>query len=384
MGAYNGSGTFVRTYDWTTDEGNGINIEASRMDTEDDGFATGLSTCITKDGQTTVTANIPMNSKKFTGLTAGSARTDSISLGQVQDGTYTTLGTSGGSANTYTATPSPAIGAYTAGQEFVIKFHAINTGASTLNTSAKGARDLKKWDGAGAKVALEAGDIQIQHYKLFDDGTDIVVLNSVQASESAPGAVELATAAEIATGTDLSKVVTVANQSWVKISSATASSSSSIDFTDLSNTYIAYKVYITDYIPVTDGTNLYMRTSADNGSSYAAGASDYAWVMKSAIMNTGASTGATGDDADSEISFQNSSGTDTNEKADFIVDIINPSSSQYTTAMITMYIENLAGDIYYQNGSGVRLAASSTDAIRFLSSSGNIASGTFTLYGLKA
>jgi len=180
MGAYNGSGTFVRTYDWTTDEGNGINIEASRMDTEDDGFATGLSTCITKDGQTTVTANIPMNSKKFTGLTAGSARTDSISLGQVQDGTYTTLGTSGGSANTYTATPSPAIGAYTAGQEFVIKFHAINTGASTLNTSAKGARDLKKWDGAGAKVALEAGDIQIQHYKLFDDGTDIVVLNLVK------------------------------------------------------------------------------------------------------------------------------------------------------------------------------------------------------------
>jgi hypothetical protein len=178
MAGFNGSGTFERTYDWTTDEGNGINIEAPRMDTEDDGFATGLSTCITKDGQTIVTANIPMNSKKFTGLTVGSARTDSISLGQVQDGTYTTLGTAGGSADTYTATPSPAITAYATGSRYIIKINADNTGASTLNISAVGAKNIKKYDGAGAKVDVEAGDLQQdQYYDIFYDGTDIVVLN---------------------------------------------------------------------------------------------------------------------------------------------------------------------------------------------------------------
>lgn len=176
--AFNGTGTFNRIYNWTTDAANGINIEAARMDTEDSGFATGLSNAITKDGQTTITANIPFNSKKITGLGNGSARTDSIALGQVQDGTYKTLGTLGGSADTYTATPSPAITAYATGSEFNLKVNADNTGASTLNVSAVDPKDIKKYDGAGAKVALEAGDLQQdQYYKVIYDGTDFVLNN---------------------------------------------------------------------------------------------------------------------------------------------------------------------------------------------------------------
>lgn len=176
--AFNGSGTFNRIYNWTTDAGNGINIEASRMDGEDNGFATGLSNCITKDGQTTITANIPFNSKKITGLANGSARTDSIALGQVQDNTFGTLGTLGGSADTYTASPSPAITAYATGMEFNLKVNATNTGASTLNVSAVGAKNIKKYDGAGSKVDLEAGDLQQdQYYKVIYDGTDFVLDN---------------------------------------------------------------------------------------------------------------------------------------------------------------------------------------------------------------
>ena len=176
--AFNESGTFNRIYNWTADDGNGINIEASRMDTEDDGFATGLSNCITKDGRTTITANIPFNSKKITGLANGSARTDSIALGQVQDNSFGTLGTLGGSADTYTASPSPSITAYATGMEFNLKVNADNTGASTLNISAIAAKDIKKYDGAGSKVDLEAGDLQQdQYYKVIYDGTDFVVLN---------------------------------------------------------------------------------------------------------------------------------------------------------------------------------------------------------------
>jgi hypothetical protein len=59
MAGFNGSGTFVRSHDWTTDLGNTVPVTASRMDTEDDGFATGLSSVICKDGQTTTTARIP-------------------------------------------------------------------------------------------------------------------------------------------------------------------------------------------------------------------------------------------------------------------------------------------------------------------------------------
>lgn len=57
--AFNGSGVFSRLYNWVSDAANSIKITASRMDAEMDGFATGLSGCVTKDGQTTTTASIP-------------------------------------------------------------------------------------------------------------------------------------------------------------------------------------------------------------------------------------------------------------------------------------------------------------------------------------
>lgn len=162
--AFNGTGTFVRIYNWVTDKINSVPITASRMDTEMDGFATGLSNCITKDGQTTVTANIPMNSHKFTGLAVGSARTDSIALSQVQDGTYTYMGTTGGSADAYTLSPNPSITAYVATMRFVCKVAATNTTTtpylqiSGIGTPASDAV-IKKLASDKSEVAVVAGDM---------------------------------------------------------------------------------------------------------------------------------------------------------------------------------------------------------------------------------
>lgn len=104
MGAYNGSGTFVRSYSWTSDAANGILIRSDRTDTEDNGFATGLSTAICKDGQQTTTARIPF----AVGLSVnqGSVAVPSISVsGDTTTGFYqTTLGeVRFGSAGTYAA-----------------------------------------------------------------------------------------------------------------------------------------------------------------------------------------------------------------------------------------------------------------------------------------
>lgn len=57
--AYNGAGTFSRLYSWATDKLNSVPITASRFDAEMDGMATGLSTAICRDGQSTTTAKIP-------------------------------------------------------------------------------------------------------------------------------------------------------------------------------------------------------------------------------------------------------------------------------------------------------------------------------------
>lgn len=83
MAGFNGAGVYVRSYDWTDDRDAGVKVRADRMDEEMDGFATGLSTCIAKDGQTVLTANIPMAGFKLTGLGAGSAAGNSVRWEQV-------------------------------------------------------------------------------------------------------------------------------------------------------------------------------------------------------------------------------------------------------------------------------------------------------------
>ena len=65
---FNGAGMFVRVRNWVADATAGIKIRADYHDIEDDGFAAGLSQCIAKDGQTTVTNNIPMNGKRLVAL----------------------------------------------------------------------------------------------------------------------------------------------------------------------------------------------------------------------------------------------------------------------------------------------------------------------------
>lgn len=162
--AFNGSGTFTRIYNWVVDKANGINITASRMDTEFDGIATGLSTCITKDGQTTITANIPFANYKITGLGNGTARSDAINVGQVQDNQFLYLGTTTGSADAYTLSPAPTITAYATTQQFVAKIHATNA-TTTPYLQISGIANpastavIKKLNASRAEVAVEASDL---------------------------------------------------------------------------------------------------------------------------------------------------------------------------------------------------------------------------------
>ena len=100
--AFNGSGVFVRIHNWVTDAANNIKITASRMDAEFDGMATGLSNCITKDGQTTVTQNIPFNSNRLTNLADPSAAQDAATKNYVDGLTTTTVKTITNSDSPYT------------------------------------------------------------------------------------------------------------------------------------------------------------------------------------------------------------------------------------------------------------------------------------------
>jgi hypothetical protein len=85
--AFNGSGTFNRIYNWVTDKSNTVPVTASRMDAEMDGMATGLTTAICRDGQSTATARIPFAAG--IGVSDGSAGTPAINFtGDANSGIY--------------------------------------------------------------------------------------------------------------------------------------------------------------------------------------------------------------------------------------------------------------------------------------------------------
>lgn len=88
---------------------------------------------IAKDGQTTITANIPMAGFRFTGIGSGaSSRTQSANTGDVQDGAALLIGTIAGTANAITGNLTPAITAYAAGQTFRFIPASTNTSATTI------------------------------------------------------------------------------------------------------------------------------------------------------------------------------------------------------------------------------------------------------------
>ena len=178
--SFNGSGTFlINTAGQPVVAGTVISSTAFNALTAD--LATGLSTAITKDGQTTVTANIPMSTYKFTGLGVGSAATDSANLSQVQS-TVTKLLTSVSGADTITAVGAPVVAAYAAGQMFYFVATGDNTGAVTLNIDSLGAKAVTR-DGS---VALAAGDIKSgEVVVVVYDGTRFQVVSQLNSAGNA-------------------------------------------------------------------------------------------------------------------------------------------------------------------------------------------------------
>ena len=88
--SYNGSGTFVINSSGQPVSANTL-IEAAVFNAFTADVATGLSTAITRDGQTTVTANLPMAGYRLTGLGAGTTAGHSLRYEQLFSTSAVTL-----------------------------------------------------------------------------------------------------------------------------------------------------------------------------------------------------------------------------------------------------------------------------------------------------
>lgn len=157
----------------------GTTIQSSWANNTLSDIATGLSTCVLKDGTQTITANIPFAGFRLTGIGAATAVTDAIQAQQVQNQSVTQL-TSVSGTNTIVGTATPTPSAYALGQVFWWIQATTNTGASTLNVSTLGAKNLYKNTG-GSIVAIVAGELISgnTYFARYDTAgsTQFVVLN---------------------------------------------------------------------------------------------------------------------------------------------------------------------------------------------------------------
>lgn len=170
---WDGSGNFIRDNGantgagvWTQDRDGATKILASYHDIHDEGIATGLENCVTRDGQNSPSQNLPMNTKRHTNVGAGVALTDYARMDQIQksSGLYGTSGTS----TAYLATMVPNPLAYTAGLAIRVQMHTSCGNNPTLNANGLGAQPILISPGSNAKANRLLSN---HYYDLVHDGS---------------------------------------------------------------------------------------------------------------------------------------------------------------------------------------------------------------------
>lgn len=181
---FDGNGVFLRVRNWMNDAAANIRIRADRHDSEDDNFALGLTQCITKDGQTTITANLPMATYRHINVGSAQNPTDYARFDQVQ-GNKSVWAIAGGTADAITATYNPTTPTPTDGFEYAVRATAANTTATpTFSPDGGTPRTIVKY----GNEPLVAGDIAGDGHELIlryrESDTKYELLNPYPTLES--------------------------------------------------------------------------------------------------------------------------------------------------------------------------------------------------------
>ena len=137
--SYNGSG------DYSLPAGQpvvtGTTISSTTHNNLANDLATGFDTAFCRDGQAAATALWDMGGFRITNLGAATGVAHAVIASQIQNNSMTLLSAVAGT-NTVTGTASPTPSAYASGQNFILVPANTNTGATTLNVSSIGAKNI--------------------------------------------------------------------------------------------------------------------------------------------------------------------------------------------------------------------------------------------------
>ncbi len=148
-----------------------------------------------------------------------------------------------------------------------------------------------------------------------------------------------------------------------------------------------YMVVCDRALPVSDGVAFQWQASTDGGSTYYT-TNEYSYANMIAYASDGSynARGAAG--AAACLMTGNDSayyvGNATNEGITGTMFLYNPSGTSYGRSTGSFSFTETGGALRESSHAGRVDVAADIDAIRFLFSTGNISTGTFTLYGLAA
>ena len=176
----------------------------------------------------------------------------------------------------------------------------------------------------------------------------------------------------------------------VLISTATASSSASIEFTSgIDSTYDIYQFKFIDIHPATDGQIFSFQGSTDSGSSYGVTITSTSFESfhkeDDSEANVAYNTAADLAQSTGEKSLTRQAGNDNDQSSAGILTLFNPSSTTFVKHFIGRLNcsrnVDLTQDLFR---AGYFNTTSAIDAIRFKFASGNIDAGTIKMYGISA
>lgn len=170
--------------------------------------------------------------------------------------------------------------------------------------------------------------------------------------------------------------------SMILLATATASTSASIDFiTNIDATYDHYELHIINLRPAIDGVDIYLRTSTDGGFTFDSGASDYVYTTMGYIDGGATNAFSTGT---TFIRLSNTTvGNVAGESFSGIITILDPADIKPCQMNWQGGFSTTGTANSICQGTGRRVASANVDGVRIYTSSGNITSGKFKLYGIK-
>lgn len=315
--------------------------------------------------------------------------------------------TSTGSSNAYVLTYPVSPGSLGTGQSWAFKANFTNTGPSTAQINALGAKAIKKLV-AGVKTDLASGDIVSGHYVFtIYDGVDFILLGVVShthlvadLSDASAGAKTFLQAASFAlmraalglgtaavldvgtaasnipqldgTGKILSSVLPTVTGTRTLLSTQTAAASATLDFA-LPGGYSRYEFEFDSLIPATNSVDLYVRVSI--AAAYRSTSGDYQAAFNGTTTSptTAINLGING-----TVTMSN-----TGTGISGIMSLLDAhSTTKKKPFIVTTSWDRGGGSSYGVAGGGQFIFSNAAlDGVRFLMSSGNITSGVVRMYG---